>query len=430
MWAKPLGLLGMGAVLKANGCRVSYIDCLRAPHPRMRESAPRTRPGGHGKYYRQIVKTPEVIGDIPRSYARYGISIDAFKSDLLGIERPDIILVTSLMTYWYPGVFEAIRILKEVFPGVPVVLGGIYAALCRGHALRYSGADHVVSHGGEAAALSFLAGLLGIRPARIPDEGDLDSLPYPLFDLVDPLRYIVLQTSRGCPHRCSYCASHILSPGMLRRDPIKVVDEIEHWSTSRGAAHVAFYDDALLFQAEKLALPIMREVARRGLEVRFHCPNALHARWLSREMALAMRESGFSTIRLGLETADPGRQVKTGGKVTNRDFLQAVDHLFRAGFHPEEVGAYILCGLPGQRAQEVMDAVSFVKGAGVRPIIAEYSPLPGTADWEEACRSSRYPLAEDPLYQNNTLLPCAWEGLTFEDYRDIRKEASFSPRSP
>jgi hypothetical protein len=136
-----------------------------------------------------------------------------------------------------------------------------------------------------------------------------------------------------------------------------------------------------------------------------------------------MKESAFSTIRLGLETSDPCRQKQTGAKVTNDDFLRAMGHLSDGGFDPKEIGAYILCGLPGQTAREVLEAVRFAKEAGARPLIAEYSPLPGTAEWERACRASRYPLADDPLFHNNSLLPCAWEGLTFEDYRLIRKEA-------
>lgn len=427
MWAKPLGLLGLGAVLKANGCRVSFVDCLAAPHPRMKERPPDRRTGGQGKYYRRTVETPPAIRDIPRRYARYGISVEAFELDLLAAGRPDAILVTSLMTYWYSGVVEAVSLAKQIFPGVPVILGGIYATLCRDHALAFSGADHVVAGEGEGAVLSLLAGMWGSSPEFVPGE-ELDSLPYPLFELVQPLKYAAVQTSRGCPGRCTYCASHLLSRGMRRRDPVKVADEIEHWVKGYGIRDVALYDDALLFQAETRTLPMMREMARRGIEVRFHCPNALHAKWIGRETARAMKESGFSTIRLGLETTDPGRQERSGAKVTNDEFLRALDHLGAAGFDIKEIGAYILCGLPGQAVKEVLDTVRFVRTAGARPVITEYSPLPGTAEWDHACRVSRYPLAQDPLFHNNTILPCAWEGLTFEDYRHIRNEAGAGKR--
>ncbi|MFY9398694.1 MAG: radical SAM protein [Desulfomonilia bacterium] len=423
LWAKPLGLLQLGAILRENGCEVWFADCLRTPGGLKGKNLPRTYSTGHGKFFRQIVDKPESLRDFPRSYARYGISREAFLEELVRLGRPDAVLVTSFMTYWYPGVFEAIRCVREAFGRVPVLLGGIYATLCRDHALRHSGADMVIGGEGELKVLHALCGLWGTSPGYTPDPCDPDSLPYPLFDLVDPLRYVCIQTSRGCPFRCAYCVSHLLNPAMHRRDPIRVADEIEYWSSSRGVMDFALYDDAFLFQSEKLALPLMREVMARGLNVRFHCPNALHARYLSREAARAMKASGFTTIRLGLETADEEIQRRTGGKVTRREFLEALEHLLSAGFDLSDVGVYILCGLPGQRAEQVMEDEEFVRGTGARPVIAEYSPLPGTALWEDACRVSRYPLADDPIFHNNTLLPCAWEGLDFSMYREIRHAA-------
>lgn len=423
MWAKPLGLLSLGAVLRQNGCRVSFIDCLRSPHPSMRDKVPKVHAGGHGKYYREIIPAPEFISDIPRHYSRYGISPEAFMHDLASVPRPDAILVTSIMTYWYPGAFEAIRLLREAFCDVPILLGGIYATLCRDHALRFSGADHVISGEGELKVLEILKLIWGTIPEYIPDVQNLDSLAYPLFDLVVPLRYVCIQTSRGCPYRCSYCASHLISPGLRRRNHGRVAEEIGYWAKLHGARDFAFYDDALLLQPETWALPMMREIINQGVELRFHCPNALHVKCITAETARAMKESGFSTIRLGLETSDPKRQSSSGAKVDNDDFLNAVAHLTKAGFDPADIGTYILCGLPGQNAEEVLKAVKFVKSAGARPIITEFSPLPGTKEWAQSCRTSRYPLAEDPVYQNNTLLPCAWEGLTMEMYHEIKREA-------
>ncbi len=423
LWAKPLGLLSLGALLRINGCEVSFVDCLKTPHEQMNGKPPKVHPGGHGKFYRQIVESPAPLKGFPRRYSRYGISRDAFRHDLEQAGRPDAILVTSRMTYWYPGVHEAIMCVREAFPGIPVLLGGIYATLCSGHAREHAGADHVLCGEGELEVLRVLGSVWGESPEYYPDMDDLDSLPYPLFDLVEPLRYVCIQTSRGCPYRCTYCASHLLAPGLRMRDPLKVADEVAHWQRRHGVDDFALYDDAFLFRSRKLALPLMREIVRRRLNVRFHCPNALHARYLSQEVASAMKESGFATIRLGLETSDPALQDKTGGKVSNDEFLRALENLSRAGFDPLDIGVYILCGLPGQHGREVLDAVEFVRSAGARPVITEYSPLPGTGTWEESLRSSRYPLDEDPLFHNNTLLPCAWEGLDLSMYREIRLAA-------
>ncbi|HHO77147.1 MAG TPA: B12-binding domain-containing radical SAM protein [Deltaproteobacteria bacterium] len=427
LWAKPLGLLYIGSVLRRNGCEVSYMDCLRAPHPHMETKAPKITDQGHGKYYRQIIKKPDRLRDIKRNYSRYGISIEAFEHDLLSAVRPDAVLVTSLMTYWYPGVFEAISCIKEVFAGIPVILGGIYATLCTDHARRYSGADYVVAGEGEQQILSLFEELWGNPATWVPDLANLDNLDYPCYDLIDDLKYVCIQTSRGCPFNCTYCASRFLSPCLRRRDPFKVVDEIAWWNRTREVVDFAFYDDALLCQSDTFALPMMKEIVKRRLDIRFHCPNGLHIRSITKEAASFMKECGFSTIRLGLETSDPLRQEMSGGKVVNEDFLRCMENLCEAGFSSTDIGVYILCGLPGQRAQEVLDAVNLVKSVQARPMITEYSPIPHTKDYEDALRTSPYNISQEPLYQNNSFLSCRWEGLTLEDYRRIKNAARAKP---
>lgn len=414
LWAKPLGLLSLGAVLRRNGCQITLLDCLAGEQPSAKAY-------GQGKYRREIVEKPAALRGFPRHYARYGMSRTAFLARVRAMKPPDAVLVTSLMTYWYPGVFEAIKLIKEVFPASPVVLGGIYATLCHAHAVRYAGADCVIAGEGESAAVQFLADLWGEPPRYVPDLMDLDSLPYPCFDLQEGPRYGCIQTTRGCPYRCTYCAAHMLAQGVRHRDPVKVVDEIAFWQ-ARGVRDMAIYDDALLDRPGTFAVPLLQAIVQRGLGMRFHCPNALHARAISTEVAHLMKAAGFVTLRLGLETADPGRQQETGGKVTTADFVRAVENLRRAGYGGEDIGVYLLCGMPFQEAQEVETAVDFVRECGARPVLAEYSPIPGTALWDDALRGSPFPLEEEPLYQNNTLLPCRWEGLTYARYQRIKQE--------
>ena len=75
------------------------------------------------------------------------------REDLSGIETPDIILVTSAMTYWYTGVQETIGMVREIFPKTPVVLGGVYATLCPDHARQHCGADEVLTGPAESVLL-------------------------------------------------------------------------------------------------------------------------------------------------------------------------------------------------------------------------------------------------------------------------------------
>lgn len=413
LWAKPLGLLYLGAVLRENGCEVVFIDCLKTEHTLK-------KPGGHGKFNRQVIDKPAALRMIPRNYARYGISREAFTADLERAGSFDAVLVTSMMTYWYPGVFEAIRIIRENLPGVPVILGGVYATLCTEHALRFSGADHVITREGEVQILKLLEKLWGAAPVYIPDLDDLDSLPYPCFDLISDPQYICIRASRGCPYHCSYCASHYLCGRQRLRDPVRVADEIGFWKRGQGIQDVAFYDDALLTPRPH-ATNFLKEIASRDFGVRFHCPNGLHAREITKDTAELMRQAGFVTIRLGLETTDESRQRTSGGKVTNDEFMRAMENLHAAGYSEEEIGVYILCGLPDQGAEEVLDAVRFVKENGGRPRLSEYSPIPCTGDWQEAKRVSAYPLEDEPLFQNNSLLSCRSDRLTYRQYQEIKE---------
>jgi len=105
------------------------------------------------------------------------------------------------MTYWYPGVFDIIRIIREEMPQIPVVLGGKYATLCYDHAMQFSGADFVIAGAGETQILKLLQSMFREKIIFSPDEDDLDSYPYPAFDLIREPQQLPLATSRGCPYR-------------------------------------------------------------------------------------------------------------------------------------------------------------------------------------------------------------------------------------
>ncbi len=413
LWAKPLGLLYIGSLLRTCGCEITFIDCLQAgPSPR--------KPGGHGKFVRKTVEKPPALAFFPRNYARYGIDPDEFNNRLKGIPKPDAILITSLMTYWYTGVIESIRRIKKIYAGIPVLLGGIYATLLPEHASKFSGADIIIQGEGETCVIETLCSIWNLQNPCPFDTADLDALSYPAFDLTAS-PYVCILTSRGCPYRCTYCASKIMNKGFRRRDPIKVADEIGCWF-SKGIRDFAFYDDALLYEPELTAVPLMKEILKRDFRVQFHCPNGLHANSISEEVAILMKKSGFRTIRLGLETSDPALQITTGSKVTNPEFVQAVANLHKAGYADNDIGVYVLCGMPRQDIRQVIDTVNFVKATGARPMIAEYSPIPGTALWSEAVKISPFPIESEPLFHNNSILPCRWENLTYEMYKELKAE--------
>ena len=410
-WIKPLGLLYIASLLRENGFGVTLIDCL--------DFSIKAKKYGDGKFYKTKTEKPSPLKSIPRNYSQYGIPEELLLKRLSFPVEPDLICVTSGMTYWYRGAFKIIEITRKLFPKVPIILGGIYATLCYEHAKKHSGVDIVFKGGNELEAVRLISELTDFQ-LRTPNS-KLRTDIYPAFDLYPQLDYVCMATSRGCPFRCGYCASHLLTKGFVRRDPIKVVEEIAYWTTRYNIKNIAFYDDAFLIEPSKHFIPIMREITGKGIRCNFHTPNAIHVREIDEEVAELLFRGGFKTIRLGFETSDEATQVETGGKVDNQAFCQAVKHLKRAGYSDEEIGVYIMAGLPGQRAREIEESIAFVRESGAKPILVEYSPIPSTPLFEKAKGMSSFDLEREPLYQNNSIIPCQWEGFTLADFRRIKE---------
>lgn len=395
VWSAPLGLLRVAESLSLYDVQFACIDCMES-----------LRPGqyGKGKYRREIVERPDCLKNIPRRFGRYGISIDAFMDTLKQSAPFDLVLITSLMSWWYPGVQKAIACIREVSGNVPVILGGIYATLWHGHAVESSGAD-LIFRGQVGRDLVFGIETFGFRLKRVRD----DEVPYYRLTDAGNHAFAPLLTGRGCPFACDYCGSGLLQKGFSRRTPEGVLDEISELYHS-GVRDFAFYDDALLVDAASHIKVILREIVKRRMEIRFHCPNGLHARFIDDELALLLKEAGFMTLRLGLETVNQERQERTGGKVTSGDLGRAVGILKKYGFTKDTVGVYLMYGLPGQGFDEIREGVAFLKSLGVRICLTEFSPVPGTKCWDELVARGSIQEKIDPLLTNNSVFSFLFSG--------------------
>jgi radical SAM superfamily enzyme YgiQ (UPF0313 family) len=422
-WAKPMGLLAIASLLRQHAISVSYIDCLDRFHP----NAPATNPGarhGRGPYLKTRIPKPAGLEDVPRYYSRYGIKPQWLMTDLGNLRPPDLVLMTSLMTYWYPGVQETIRHIRAVWPRVPIVLGGIYARLCPDHARRHSGADQVVFEPAEKSLIPIVRRFTGVSLKPVFDPGDLDSYPYPAFDLQRQIGYVPLLTSRGCPFKCAYCASRILEPRHMRRRPEGVVEEINFWHKKYGQNDFVLYDDAFLVDAARHSIPLLEKIISANLNVRFHTPNAIHIRGITAQTAMLMRRAGFTTMRLGLETVEFDYRREMDKKVTEVEFELAVSHLRKAGFEKNQVGAYLLAGLPDQDFTTIEHSIRVVKRLGMTPVIAHYTPIPRTALWPRAVAASRYDLESDPVFTNNAIMPCRRDPFVWDTLTRLKKLAA------
>jgi radical SAM superfamily enzyme YgiQ (UPF0313 family) len=236
----------------------------------------------------------------------------------------------------------------------------------------------------------------------MPENG-FDRWPDPLWALYDRLPAAMVMTSRGCPMHCTVCASRLLAGGFERRDPALAAASILRLA-GQGVRDVAFSDDALLLGADRYAAPLFYELAAAGAPVRLHTPNGLHVREITPELAGLMKRGGVKTVRLSLETAfDERAREFFSAKVDRGLFAQAVDALRDAGFAADDLGAYVLVGVPGETPEEAYETVEFSLSCGVKVRPALFSPVPGTEEFDRAVRMGMLDADADPLLHNNTL---------------------------
>ncbi|MBI4831713.1 MAG: B12-binding domain-containing radical SAM protein [Candidatus Lindowbacteria bacterium] len=408
-------------------------NCLDRRHPAATSlpgpSRARSYAHGRGKFSHEVIPKPARIAIVPRKYKRYGIPLEAFRKEISGGAPPDAIGVGSMMTYWSPGVAETIALARETWPGVPVILGGVYATLCASHAKKYAGADYVVEGPGEEEFVRILRDIIGgagggqsnsCEHARdsSPKKTGLRMTFMPAYHLLQKLDSVSMLTSFGCPFACAYCASRLLRRGFVQRPVAEVVDEIAFYVQQMNIHDIAFCDDALLVNPDRHIKPILREVIGRGLRARFHTPNGLHADMIDEELAGLMKAAGFATVRLSLESIDPVRLRDSCVKVTPDGFRRAVSNLFAAGYGAGDIEAYALMGVPGQREKEVEETIRFARDAGAVVRLSDFSPIPGTSYFEAAKREYGIELA-DPLLQNSSVYPYLVPGLR-EQYARLK----------
>ena len=211
---------------------------------------------------------------------------------------PQEIYVTSLFTYAWQPVHQAVAYYKKTFPQAKVVVGGIYATLMEEHT-ALSGADEIHR------------GLVEEAEELLPD-----------YSLVPSWRQSIVFSHRGCVNRCPYCAVPIMEPtkGEIR------VKSIRHL-VAPGHKKVILWDNNLLGASNWRDL--IAELKQIGLPVDFN--QGLDARRITEEVAQEFKGLRIDPIRMAYDVA-------TERKALSR----AIPALERAGFKLRNMIVYVL----------------------------------------------------------------------------------------
>jgi radical SAM superfamily enzyme YgiQ (UPF0313 family) len=277
---------------------------------------------------------------------------------------------------------------------IPVVMGGTHVS-----ALPDEAGEHcscVVTGEGEALWPQLLDDFQegNLKPRYIQDPPgayDLSTAPLPRFDLLDPEKYnrITVQTSRGCPHKCDFCASSILLTDRYKLKPVaKVLAELDAIERIWDKPFIEFADDNTFVHHDHYK-ELLRGMVGRNL------------RWFTEaDIAVAeddellglMRDSGCQQVLIGLESPRKsslnGIELNANWKMKQRDrYLEAITKIQSYGITVN--GCFIL-GLDGD-AKSIFDEVyKFVLESCLYEVqITFLTAFPGTPLYERLKRERR-----------------------------------------
>ena len=299
--------------------------------------------------------------------------------------------------------------------GSLTVLGGLHATAVPDDAAQH--VDAVAAGEGEIIWPRLLDAVLGNRlngVIRADGEFDLGNSPMPRFDLLDINRYnrLTVQTTRGCPWKCEFCASSIMLTPKYKRKPVdRVIAEIRAIKERWPHPFVEFADDNS-FVDRRHSKALLRAVAEEDI------------RWFTEtdisiaddeELLDLMRDSGCAQVLIGLEspnaTVVDGIEIRSNWKLGRvSGYQEAIKRIQSRGIAVN--GCFVL-GLDGSTTDEFDAVRRFVEESGLYEVqVTVATAMPGT------------PFYQRMLNEQRLIHPGAWEHCTVFDVNIRPKDMS------
>lgn len=327
--------------------------------------------------------------------------------------KPDVVGFTATSPFFHlsKAVAEGI---KRIAPHIPIAVGGPHITIVKEQALLPAFDYAFIGEAEESWPkfldqyeqghdISSVVGLIYRKNGCVVSTGqpasitDLDALPFParhqlkmplykLGTLRGRLPFTSIQTMRGCPWKCIFCASEVLKTTEMRvRSPRAVVDEMKQVVGHFGTRHFYIVDDVMTLWKEHI-LEICDLIDREGLNITFE--GSTRANLVEDEVIARLVRSGLIRLSFGLETVDPEIRRTMKKQVPLEHYVRANGICNKYGV---EALNSVMIGLPGEASETVRATLKFLRNAREvkQANFAIAVPYPGTEFHELAVKGDK-----------------------------------------
>jgi radical SAM superfamily enzyme YgiQ (UPF0313 family) len=423
---QPIGLAYLAASLKSHGYEVGILDCQTSE----KRSIPIPSELSYLKdFYPFNDSSPFKLYT---GYYHFGMAWDEIREKIKG-SKAHVFGVSSSFTPYYQEALEVARLIKEWDPKRIVVMGGCHVSCDPESVLKSPWVDYTVlgegeirfpyllkqiekgrgGHLKEVDGIGFKEnGEIKIHPLSTFVE-DIEDFPFPARELLDLNRYrmgrkrsTMIITSRGCPHGCAYCSTHlVMGPSFRYRSPQSILQEMVECTHRFHIRSFDIEDDNFTFdqqRAKHLMSLVVQTFGEETLDL--SAMNGVSFNSLDKELLTLMRKAGFKTVNLSFVSTDPSFKKRMGRPGTTEAFDEVLGEAEQA--HLNAI-AYAILGIPGQRIGEMVDTLIYLMGKRVLLGPSVYYPTPGTILFEQ-CKAKDL-LPSHPSQWRSSALPIETE---------------------
>jgi anaerobic magnesium-protoporphyrin IX monomethyl ester cyclase len=355
--------------------------------------------------------------------------------DIIEDWKPTHIGLSCLSNGLKSGI-ELTHKIKERFPLIWVAMGGVGPSAMPTYTLKKAKCDSVTV-GESELVLDDSFSKCGIIQGISPD--DLDSLPFPAYDLMEPrigevrdgawrgnlpvpeikdsINETVVMWSRGCPHACTFCSKATMPRKYPRlRSPENIVKELEMLNDKFNVNSIFVYDDELIGMGEKhneWIISVCNAIEKSKIhdKIQFKGQGRCNKKFITEEVVKSLKRAGFFAMMMGCESgSEKVKQVIRKG-TTNEDIRHSLKIIHDNGL---KIYGFWMVGLPQETPKEIHETEELIKE--VTPYmdwfsVGIFSPLPGSDFWDEAVDKKWFRITLDGIPGSNQSF--------YEDFLDI-----------